>query len=38
MYRPTALILKKYTEAAMAGKRAMITFNMILGTISLSWK
>jgi hypothetical protein len=37
-YRPTALNLKKYREAATAGKRAKITVNMILGTESLPWK
>jgi hypothetical protein len=37
-YRPAARNLKKYTEATTAGKRAMITVNMILGTESLSWK
>jgi hypothetical protein len=38
MYRPAALHLKKYRDAATAGSRAIITVYMILGTESLSSK
>jgi hypothetical protein len=37
-YKPTALSLKKYIEASIAGMSAMTTEYMILGTESLSSK